>query len=240
MGALDRGHHAHRRELSRADVDGLPAQASDLLPAQAEIGGGVDERLVTRLDRVDKALDLVFGEIALLARDHLGQLDAAARRARDQRVFDRAPHDRRHEVVVAPDRHGLVAALVQVDDPALDVVAGDPPERGATEGRKQVVAEETVVLLLGAGPQPELLLEVLLRSVLERGLCVARIDVVAALDLDADIGLEVARVDEPVEVLGALLAGGIAVDDAVPAALRLVDAGFDPLPGHSRHLLRGS
>lgn len=121
---------------------------------------------------------------------------------------------------------------MQLDDPRLDVVAGDPPERGAAEGRKQVNAEDAVVLLLGAGPQPELLLEVLVGPGLERGLGVAGIDVVALLFLHAYVGLEVARVDQPVEVLGALLAGRIAVEDLVPVALRLVDPGLDPLLTH--------
>jgi hypothetical protein len=100
-------------------------------------------------------------------------------------------------------------------------------------------AQAALVLLLGAGAQPELLLEVLLRPDLERGLRVARIGVLAPLNLDADVGLEVARVDEPVEMLGALLASGIAVDDLIPAALRLVESGLDPL-GHGKHCLRGS
>jgi hypothetical protein len=120
---------------------------------------------------------------------------------------------------VAPDRFRLVVALVQFDDPAVDVVAGYPPDRHPPEDLKQMVAEDAIVLLLDAGAQPELLPEVFLRPDLEPGLGVPGIDVLAALHLDADVGLEVARVDEPVEVPGALLAGGLLVEDLVPAVL---------------------
>ncbi len=63
------------------------------------------------------------------------------------------------------------------------------------------------VLFTGTRPEPELFLQELLRPSFERRLRIAGIDVLAALLLHADVDLEVARVDEAIEVLGALLAG---------------------------------
>jgi uncharacterized membrane protein len=80
----------------------------------------------------------------------------------DQPVVNRPRHDCCHEVVVASDGLGLEAAIAEVDDPRLNVVASDAADRRGPKGRKEVDAEAALVLLLRPTSQRELLLEILL------------------------------------------------------------------------------
>ena len=132
--------HRHRAP-QRVDVSNLEPGA--LAPPEAQLAGDEHHRPVFGRDCVGEAVDLVGPDDDSLLRCDAGQLDAPARRARNQVGVQRPVEDRAQHGVVRAGGRGC-EALRELVDELLHVERSQRAERPGAERRYEMQPDRIV------------------------------------------------------------------------------------------------
>lgn len=103
-------------------VEVVVAEGGEFAEAESCLGGGENADPVAGVGGVGETLDLRDGEEAFLVAIVLGELDLPAWHASDQTVGDGYPKCPRQDLICLGDRAWGVALVLQVGNPASDLV----------------------------------------------------------------------------------------------------------------------
>lgn len=198
------------------------------MPAQPEVGGGVDQCPVAGADGCGESLHLGGGEIASFVDDHRRKRDPPARGRLDEAILLGQGHDGGEQVIETLGRVRSEATIDERDDKRLDVAAGDSKQRLIPEARNQMGTERGFVAIFGPPPKRHLLIEIGLGPRLKGDARGTGVDMTAARPQQLGLGLEAAGVCEALEAAGTLAPRRVSVADLVVAARCFPDGWLNP------------
>jgi hypothetical protein len=123
-------------------IQARPLHSRELAPAKSEVGGGVGERAVARIDGVGQSFDLLSTEILRLAPRQTGERDELAGRLSEESLTHRFPEETGEDPIRVPDRPRR-QPRGHVIHPHLHCVTRDPVQGHRTERGQYLAAQIT-------------------------------------------------------------------------------------------------